>query len=159
MIWWRLLLRKRYPFDKQRREQFVTPLSCFPPSRCNSLAFRTPVLLCLPLDLYRYGGVDLLGVFPLFLKMVADIIALKLSIIFLGLICRGSFQECWRSTNATTIPKGIPSPDRENYGPISITPILSNVYEKLVSHKLSNFCKKYVFLLLLSLLLEKVWPN
>ena len=38
-------------FDsKQCREQFVTPLSCFPQSRnsrCNSLSFRTPVLsLC-----------------------------------------------------------------------------------------------------------------
>ena len=31
-------------FDrKQCHEQFVTPLSCFPQSRCNSLAFWTPV--------------------------------------------------------------------------------------------------------------------
>ena len=34
----------------------------------------------------------------------------------------------------------------ENYQPISITSILSKVYEKLVSHKLSNFCNKYSFL-------------
>ena len=33
----------------------------------------------------------------------------------------------------------------ENYRPISITPILSKVYEKLVSHKLSSSCVKYVF--------------
>ena len=39
-------------FDiKQCREQFVTHLSCFPRSMCNSLAFRTPVLLPLLLDL------------------------------------------------------------------------------------------------------------
>ena len=55
---------------KQCHEQFVTPLSCFPQSRCNSLAFRTPVLLHLLLHLDTYGGVDPLGVFPLFLKMV-----------------------------------------------------------------------------------------
>ena len=70
-------------FDsKQCREQFVTPLSCFPQSRCNSLAFRTPVLLRLLLFLDTCCGIDPLCVFPLFLNMVADIIAPKLSIIF-----------------------------------------------------------------------------
>ena len=39
-----------------------------------------------------------------------------------------------------------PSPDTENYHPTSITPKLTKVYEKLVSHKLSGFCEKYVFL-------------
>ena len=61
-------------FDsKQCREQFVTPLSCLPHSRCNYLAFRTPVLLHLGLD--TYGGVDPLGMCPVVLLMVADIIA------------------------------------------------------------------------------------
>ena len=70
-------------FDsKQCREEFVTPVSCFPQSRCNCLAFQTPVLLHLLLD--TYGSVDPLGVFPLLLKMVADIIAPKLSINFRG---------------------------------------------------------------------------
>ena len=134
-------------FDgKQCLEQFVIPLSCFPHSRFNSLAFRSPVLLCLLLDLNTYCGVDPLGVFPLFLKMVADIIAPKLSIIFHGLIRQGSFAECWRSNNVTAIPKGTASPDRENYRPISIAPILSKVYEKLVSHKLSSYCEEYVCL-------------
>ena len=33
-------------FDrKQCREQFDTPLSCFPQSQCNSLTFRTPALV------------------------------------------------------------------------------------------------------------------
>ena len=77
---------------------------------------------------------------------VADIIAPKLSIIFRKLIRLGSFPECWRSAIVTAIPKGAPSPDRENCRPISITPILSKVYEKLVSHKLSGFCEKYSLL-------------
>ena len=67
------------------------------------MAFHTSVLLRLLLDLDTYDGVDHLGVFPLFLKMVVDIIALKLSIIFRGLISLGSFQECWRSANVTPI--------------------------------------------------------
>ena len=72
---WESLLAQ---FDsKQCREQFVTPLFCFPKSRCNSLALRTPVLLRLLIGLCTYGGVDSLGEFPLFLKMVEDIIAPK----------------------------------------------------------------------------------
>ena len=70
----------------QCREQFVTPLSWFPQPRLNSLAFWTPVLVRRLLDLDTYGGVDPLGSFPLFLEMVEDISAPKLSIIFLELI-------------------------------------------------------------------------
>ena len=113
--------------------------------------------VCFVLLTYAYGGVDPLWVFPLFLKMVPDIIGQKLSIIFRWLMGLGSFPECWRSANVTAIPKGAPSPDRENYHHISITPILSKVYDKSVSHKLSSFWDKYVFFcLLLSLLLGKV---
>ena len=79
----------------------------------------------------------------LFLKKVADIIAPKLSIIYRKLIRLGSFLECWRSANVNAIPKGAPYTDREIYRPISITPILSKVYEKRVSLKLSSFCEKY----------------
>ena len=90
--------------SKQCREQFLTPLSCFPQSRCNSLSYRTSVLLHLLLDLDTYVGVDPLGVFPLFLEKVADIIALKLSILYRRLIRFGSYPECWRSANVTAIP-------------------------------------------------------
>ena len=111
-------------FDsKQCLEQFVTPLSCFPQSRCNSLAFFMRLLL----DLDTYGGVEPLGVFPLFLKIVADIIAPKLNMIFRELIRRLLFLKCWRSSNVTAILKVAPSPDKENYRPISITLILSKV--------------------------------
>ena len=53
------------------------------------------------------------------------------------------FSECSRPANITAIPKGNESPDKENYRPISMNIILSKVYEKLVSHKLSNFCDEY----------------
>ena len=94
------------------------------------MAFQTSVFLRLLLALDTYGGVDPLWVFPLFLKKVADIIAPKLSTISRRLIRLGSLPECWLSANVTAIPKGAPSPDRENYRPISITLILSKVYEK-----------------------------
>ena len=102
------------------------------------MAFQNPDLLNLLLYLDTYGGVDPLGVFPLIRKMVADIIAPKLSTISSGLIRRGSFPECWRYTNVTAIPKNAPSPQRDNYHPISITPILSMEYDNLFC-----FCEKY----------------
>ena len=74
-------------FDsKQCHEQFVTRLSCFPLPVCNSMAFRTSVIRRLLLDFDSYGGVDPLGVFPLFFKIVANIVAPKLSVIFRRLI-------------------------------------------------------------------------
>ena len=60
-----------------------------PKSRCNSLVFRTSILLRKLPDLDTYGGVDPFGVFPLFPKKVADIIGPKLSIIFCRLIRQG----------------------------------------------------------------------
>ena len=117
-------------------------MSCFPRSVCNSLAFRTSVLHRLLLDLDSYDGVDPLGVFPLFFKMIADIVASKLRFIFRRLIRSGSFSVCWHSANVAAVPKGPSSIEKKNYRPISLTPILSKVFEKLISHRLSGFCER-----------------
>ena len=55
------LLGSRFD-SKHCHEQFATSLSCFLQSTCNSLAFRTSVLLRLLLDLDTYGVADPLGV-------------------------------------------------------------------------------------------------
>ena len=89
--------------------------------------------------------------------MVADIIAPKRSIIFRRLIRLGSFSKCSPIANVTANQKDGASPGRERYRPMSITPILSKVYDKLVSHMLSGFARNMVFCLLLSLLIGKVW--
>ena len=41
--------------------------------------------------------------------------------------------------NVTPIPKGTPSSSASNYRPISLTPILSKVIERLVSVRLRRF--------------------
>ena len=51
----------------------------------------------------------------------------------------GRFRSVGSLLIVTAIPKGALSPERENYRPISITPILSKGYEKLVSYKDINF--------------------
>ena len=88
------------------------------------------------LDLDSYGGTDPLGLFPLFLKRTADVMAPRLSVVFRRLVCLGSFPAYWRQANVTLFPKGPPSSSVTNYRPISITSVLSKVFERLVSVRL-----------------------
>ena len=46
---------------------------------------------------------------------------------------------CFRVANVTPIPKGPPSSSASNYRPISLTPILSKVFERLVPVRLERF--------------------
>ena len=91
------------------------------------------------LDLDSYGGTDPLGMFPLFLKRIAEVLTPRLAVIFRRLLRLGSFPVCWRVANVTPIPKGPPSSSVSNYRPISLTPILSRVFERLVSVRLAHF--------------------
>ena len=85
------------------------------------------------LDLDPYGGIDPLGMFPLFLKRTADVTAHRLSVVFRRLVRLGSFPAYWRHTNVTPILKGPPSSSAANYRPTSRTSVLSKVFERLVS--------------------------
>ena len=93
------------------------------------------------LDLDPIGGCYPLGMFPLFLKRTADVLASRLSVVFRRLVCLGSFP-CWRKTNVTPIPNGPPSSSVANYRPISITSILSKVFECLVSVRFGRFMER-----------------
>ena len=59
--------------------------------------------------------------------------------VFRRLVRLGSFLACWRQANVTPIPKGPPSSSVSNYRPISITSVLSKVFEHLVSVRLGRF--------------------
>ena len=94
------------------------------------------------LDLDPYGGTDPLGVFSLFLRETADVMAPCLSLVHWQLFCLGSFPACWRQTNVIPIPKGPPSSSVANYRPNSITTVLSKVFERLVSVRLGRFMER-----------------
>ena len=127
-------------FDsKQSREQVVVPQACFPQSECCSLAFRASLVKRLLLDLDAGGGVDPVGAFPLFFKEVATVLAPGLSRVFRQLVRCGSFPLCWRLAHVTALPKGAPSQDVSDYRPISITPVLSKIFERLMVAKLGRF--------------------
>ena len=93
-------------FDsKQSREAVDLPLTCHPSPSLTTFAFRSSEVRHLLLDLDPYGGTDPLGMFPLFLKRAADVMAPRLSVVFRRLVCLGSFPDFWRQANGTPIRK------------------------------------------------------
>ena len=90
-----------------------------------TFAFRSSEVRHILLDLDPYGATGPLGMFPLFLKRTADVMAPRLNAVFQPLVRLGSFPACWRQANVTPIPKGPPSFSVANYRPISITSVLS----------------------------------
>ena len=94
------------------------------------------------LDLDNYGATDSLGMFPLFLKRTANVMAPLLNVVFRRLDRLGSVPACWRQANVTPILKGPPSSSVANYRPITITLVLSKVFELLVSVRLGRFMER-----------------
>ena len=63
-------------FDsKQSREAVDLTLTCHPSPSLTTFAFRSREVWSCLLDLDPYGGTDPLGMFPLFLKRTADVMA------------------------------------------------------------------------------------
>ena len=125
---------------KQSNEHVDLPPTCFPEVNLSSLAFRSSEVKQLLLDLDNYGGMDPNGIFPLFLKKNAQVLAPKISTILRKLIRAGSFPSFWRSGNITPLPKGASaSSDPSDYRPITITPVLSKIFEKLLYKRLSKY--------------------
>ena len=91
------------------------------------------------LDLDPYGGTDPLGMFPLFLKRTADVLAPHRSVVFHRLLRVGSSSAGWRQVNVTPISKGPPSTSVANYRLIFITSVLSKVFYRQVSIRLGRF--------------------
>lgn len=130
--------------SKQSDQELLLPLTCFPDSRLRSVAFKSAEVKKYLLELDSYGGIDPDGFFPLFLKKIAVVLAPKLSVIFRLLLKSGSFPLCWRKANVTPIPKGASATScPSEYHPISITPILSKVFERLLARRLTLFCGQH----------------
>ena len=66
------LLSDHFDF-KQSRESVDLPFTCHPSPRLTSFAFRSSEVRRQLLDMDPYGGSDQLGIFPLFLKRIADV--------------------------------------------------------------------------------------
>ena len=103
-------------FDsKQSRESVDLLVTYHPSPSLITFAFRLNDVKGLLLDLDPYGGTDLFGMFPLFLKRTADVLAPRLSVVFRRLFRLGSVPACWRQANVTPIPKYSSSSSVANY--------------------------------------------
>ena len=71
----------------------------------------------------------------------------KRAVIFRHLINRVSFLVCWRLADVVTVPNQFSASDNGDYRSISIFPILSKVFEKIVGGKLRYFLESNSLLL------------
>ena len=83
---------------KQYRESVDLSLTCHPSPRLTTFAFRSSEVRHLLLDLDSCGGTATLGMFPFFLKRTADVLASRLSVVFLRLVRLVNFPACWNRT-------------------------------------------------------------
>ena len=81
-------------FDRKQSRESVDLLVTCHPSSLITFAFRSSEVKHLLLDLDPYGGTDPLGMFPPFLKRMADVLAPRLSVVFQQLLRLGSFPAC-----------------------------------------------------------------
>ena len=77
--------------------------------------------------------------FLTFLKRFSELFASKLSVIFRKIVQSGIFPKCWKITSVIPIPKEGSSCQPRDYRPISITSILSKVFERLLARRLREF--------------------
>ena len=127
-------------FDsKQSRESVDLPLTSHPYPRLTTVAFRSSEVRSLLLD--NHGSSDPLDMFYLFLKRT-NVLTARDDEVFRRVISLCSFPACWRQATVTSISKGPSSLSGANYRPISITPVLSKVFERLVSVRLGRFIER-----------------
>ena len=94
--------------------------------------------------------------FLIFLRELLMLWPPRLSVEFRWLVRLGRFPVCWRQANVTPIPKSPPSCSVANHPPISITSVLSKVFEHLVSVRLDDLWNAVVCFQLPSLLIGEV---
>ena len=129
--------------SKQSNEKLQMPQSCVPDAKLTSVAFRSKEIEKLLLDLDSYGGAGPDGIFPLFFKKSYKVLSPKLSVIFRKESRAGAFSSCWRFGNVTPLSKcGGNSSNPSDFRPITITPVLSKIYERLLARRLNAFAER-----------------
>ena len=127
-------------FDgKQSRDVVGCPVSCHRRPKLCTFAFRSRDVQRFPSELDLDGRVDPLEFFPMFFRELASALAPKLSMVFSRLLHAGLFPSQWCCADVVLIPKGAISFLLSGFRPISISPVLSKVYQRLVYYRLCAF--------------------
>lgn len=128
--------------EKQSNEVLTLPQTCHPEAKLTTIAFRSREIERLMLDLDPYGGLGPDGILPIFFIKTAHYLAPKIATVFRKLTREGKFSLFWRSANITAISKlATAGSSPSDYRPISITPILSKIFERLLAKRLNSFAE------------------
>ena len=92
--------------------------------------------LIVNLDIRKSSGTD--DVSARMLKATADITTPTLTRLFNMSIQTGLFPDCWKTAQIVPIPKKGSNTNPGNYRPVSILPILSKVFERIIYTLLSK---------------------
>ena len=128
--------------SKQSGEVVNLPQSCVPEAKLTTIAFRSSEIKQLMLNLDPYGGLGPDGIFPLFFIKTAVFLAPKIAVVFRKLTREGKFSMFWRTANITPTSKLVTAGScPSDYRPISITPILSKLFERLLAKRLNTYAE------------------
>ena len=131
-------------FDgKQSNGSLTMPQSCLPEVKLTTFAFHSGEVKKLLLELEPYDGAGPDDIFPLFFVKTANYLAPKISTVLRKLVRIGGFSMCWRVGNiAPVLKSGIASSCPSDYRPITITPVLSKVFERLLAKRLKTLLRR-----------------
>jgi len=140
---------------------YFTNIACeldsnIPPANTDPLSYMCPPslqsLVAIPsttdeviklLDSFPTKGGQLSEI-PVFIyKEVSDIIAPIISELFNKSITEGAFPDACKTARVVPIHKKGPKIEVQNYRPISTLPVLSKIFEKLMSSRLISYLNKY----------------
>ena len=71
-----------------------------------------------------------------------EFLVLPLTFVINNYIARNNFPDAWKTARISPIPKIIQPVELKDYRPVSILPVLSKVYEKLVLQQLAVFIER-----------------
>lgn len=91
------------------------------------------------MSLKNKSGLDYYGMNAALLKFVGDLIARPLSSVLNSCITEGCFPQVLKISMVVPIHKKGSVDDVDNYRPITITPILSKVFENVIKTRLLNY--------------------
>ena len=92
------------------------------------------------------NGSGLDGISSFFLKLAMPVVANSLCILFNKSIEHGVFPDSWKTARVAPIYKAGPADERSNYRPISVLPVISRLFEKLVYSQIYNYLNENNFL-------------
>ena len=95
----------------------------------------------LKLNIHKSSGLD--GISPHILKMSATVIYESFTHIFNISLCTGNFPSKLKLARVTPLYKSRDIADMNNYRPLSVLPILSKLFEKIVYAHIFEYLIKY----------------